>query len=317
MSISIIGHDRQIKYINTTRTHGRLPHAYCFYGPEHVGKMTIAQALAQSFFCPNAKKNDIRSRCGECLSCRAVAEFRHPHVIMLDTTHTIVSKKETRKEIPIEDIRELKRLWSFASQGDTMRVVVINEAEKMSEESANAFLKLLEEPGAHTLIILITPSRDLLLPTILSRTQALGFLTVSDVQMNMLADTLNIASRDRADLLVLSMGRPGVLVELAANKESADEERALLKAITAGIANRDLVSLMHISEQASKDPVLRAKTIAHLFSLLRSRMVKGGNGATLLAAAIHGIDRIAHLIDSTNANPRLGMDALFLEAVKA
>ena len=146
MSTPLIGHDRQIQFLNSCRTRGTLPHAYLFHGPEHVGKLTIALMLAQSFFCPEVSKDDMRSVCGTCQSCQAIANYRHPSIFFLDTAHTLVSKKENRKEIPIEDIRELKRILSFAPQGNQWRLAIINEAEKMSTEAANAFLKLLEEP---------------------------------------------------------------------------------------------------------------------------------------------------------------------------
>lgn len=294
-----------------------MAHAYLFYGPEHVGKSSITFAMAQSFFCPEVKKSDIRTVCGECASCRAIAEYRHPAVAMLDTTHTLVSKKETRKEIPIEDMRELKRIFSFAPQGDTMRLAIINEAEKMSEEAANAFLKLLEEPGANTLIILITPSRELLLPTIVSRTSPISFSILSDEMMKTMADTLNIAADDRVELLMCSGGRPGVLVELVSDVAAAAEDRLLFHDVATGVEKRDIVSLMQISDNTSKDPTLRAKTISYLFLILRTKMLGDVARAERIAAHITRIDQIAHLMDSTNVNPRLGMDALFLECMKS
>lgn len=299
------------------RSRGRLAHAYLFYGPEHVGKLTIALAHAQFFFCAEATEHDIRSVCGQCASCRAIAEYRHPAVAMLDTTHTLVSKKETRKEIPIEDMRELKRIFSFAPQGDTMRLAIINEAEKMSEEAANAFLKLLEEPGANTLIILITPSRELLLSTIVSRTFPISFSTLSDQSMMAMADILKIAAHDRTELLVLAAGRPGVLVELASDAAAAADDRLLFHDVAESVEKRDFVSLMQISERASKDLTLRAKTISYLFLMLRAKMLGDAARAERIAAHITRIDQIAHLMDSTNVNPRLGMDALFLECIKS
>lgn len=321
MSTSLIGHNRQIDYINKTRSRGRLPHAYLFHGPAHVGKLTITLALAQSFFCPSATADDIHSVCGACRACRAIAEYRDPNVLFLDTSHTLVSKKENRKEIPIEDIRELKRVLSFAPQGSTMRLAIINEADKMSEEATNAFLKLLEEPGSHTLIILITSGRDLLLPTIVSRTQSIGFLTVPEKDMRALLGTLRPAVReDDEELLALAGGRPGILVDFCTDASYAQEERSLFHAIKDAIRSRDMVSALRISEQASQNQTLREKTIFHIVANLRNALIRLGpradDSALKITQAITRIDRIADTIDSTNVHPRLAMDVMFLECMK-
>jgi len=319
MSSPLIGHNRQIDYINKTRSRGRLPHAYLFHGSAHVGKLTIALTFAQSFFCLGVKQDDIRSVCGTCGTCRAIAEYRDPNVIVLDTSHTLVSKKENRKEIPIEDIRELKRILSFAPQGNAMRLAMINEADKMSEEAANAFLKLLEEPGSCTLIILITSSRDLLLPTIISRTQSIGFLTVPEKDMRALMGTLRSAVREEdEELLTLAGGRPGILIQLCNDASYATEERLLFRTIQDAIGNRDMVSALRISEQAFQNQTLREKTIFCIITNLRDALIRPQtDGSSLkIAQAITRIDRIAHLIDTTNVNSRLGMDVMFLECMK-
>ena len=316
MSTHLIGHDRQIAYLNSCRVRGTLPHAYLFHGPEHVGKLTVALILAQSFFCSEEQKNDIRSVCGVCGSCRAIAEFRHGSVFFLDTAHTLVSKKETRKEIPIEDIRELKRILSFAPQGNAWRLAIIAEADKMSEEAANAFLKLLEEPGSNTLLILISPHRDLLLPTIVSRTQALGFLTVSDTLMKAALEKKDAAADVHEELLAFAGGLPGVLMQLCENPALMGEQRKLFREIQTAVRARDMVALLSVSEQVSADAALRANSVRCLIAGLRKELTAAQSPAPLsIVKKIKRIDRIAGLIDSTNVNARLAMDVMFLESV--
>ena len=316
MSTSFIGHDRQITYLSSCRSRGTLPHSYLFHGPEHVGKLTLALTLAQSFFCAKANTTDIRSVCGQCASCRAIAEFRHPGVIMLDTAHTLVSKKETRKEIPIEDIRELKRRLSFAPQGEQWRLAIINEADKMSEEAANAFLKLLEEPGVRTLLILVTPHKDLLLPTIVSRTQALGFLTISDRIMAKMLEEKGVAEDMREEFLAYAGGRPGALMQLCENPALATEQKKLFGDIHTAVERRDMVSLLRISEQVSQDPALRSQSISCIIAGLRKELITAPSETSgIIAKKIKRIDRIAELMDSTNVNPRTACDVIFLECI--
>ena len=316
MSFSLIGHDRQIAYLNSCRARGTFPHAYLFHGPEHVGKLTVALMLAQSFFCPVAEKTDIRSVCGQCHSCRAIAEFRYGSVFFLDTGHTLVSKKETRKEIPIEDIRELKRIWSFAARADQWRLAIINEADKMSEEAANAFLKLLEEPGSHTLLILISPHKDLLMPTILSRAQAIGFLTVSDQIMRTVLEKKNVAAEIHEELLAFAGGLPGVLMQLCEYPALMDEQRKLFREIQTAVRARDMVSLLRVSEHIWADTLLRANSVRCLIAGLRKELTAAQSPASrAIVKKIKHIDRIAGLIDSTNVNPRAACDVMFLESV--
>ena len=317
----LIGHDRQLAYLNSCRTRGTLPHAYLFHGPEHVGKLSVALTLAQSFFCLEAQKNDIRSVCGTCSSCRAIAEFRHRSVFFLDTTHTLVSKKETRKEIPIEDIRELKRILSFAPQGDQWRLAIINEADKMSEEAANAFLKLLEEPGSNTLIILVSPHKDFLLPTIVSRVQAISFFTVPDKDIKIMLVKNGIEPEMQEEFLALAGGRPGVLIRLLGNPAFASEQKKLFNTIQVAVRNRDMVSLLRVSEQISQDPVLRDQGISCVIGDFRKELMNASSNSSFdeidkIAKKIKQIDHIAELIDSTNVNPRLAMDVMFLECLR-
>ena len=265
----------------------------------------------------SAKKDDIRSVCGECVSCRAISEYRHPAVIMLDTTHTLVSKKETRKELPIEDIRELKRVLSFAPSGGEWRLAIINEADRMSEEAANAFLKLLEEPGANTLLILVAPHKDLLLPTILSRTQTVGFLTVSDEVLQETLRKEKTPSEEHEELLAFAGGRPGILLQLRKDPELLVEQQKRFHEIRGALKKRDMVALLRVSEQISGDAALRETAVSCVIGSLRSELKNGSDLSSVgnIIKKIKRIDRIAGLIDSTNINPRLACDVMFLESM--
>ena len=317
MSTPLIGHNRQITYINKSRSRGRLPHAYLFHGLEHLGKLTLATMLAQSFFCLRATKTDIRSVCGTCIACAAITGRTHPHVIFLDTHHTLISKKETRKVIPIEDIRELKRIFSLSPAGDVWRLAIINEADKMSEEAAAAFLKLLEEPGPQTLIMLIAPSRDLVLPTILSRVQAVGFFPVPESSLRAYMQTNNIPAKEQDKLLALAAGLPGIFMRLCNNAKYAQEEQAFADEIEQVIQGRDILNALRLSETIAPDSVLREKAVGRIISLLRGQLITGLDiSSDRMIKKIKYIDRIAMLLETTNANPRLGMDVIFLESMK-
>lgn len=159
---------------------GRLSHAYVLVGPEGIGKRLFARLLAQSVFCRNHELSELQV-CGECRACRAFAANAWPDYIEIGVP-------EGKNAIPIALIagedgkrgREgLCYELSMSPQASERRVAVINDAQKMNAESANALLKTLEEPPADSLILLVCDNADTLLPTIRSRCQIVRFFPLS------------------------------------------------------------------------------------------------------------------------------------------
>ncbi len=170
----------------------RLPHALLFAGPEGVGKRDFARALALRLLCERAQGAE--QACGECQACRWALAHNHPDLNVVtpqseqeqeqgeaDATSEApvlragVRKGKPSKQILIGQIRALNRLASVGSHQGGRRVVVIQPAETMNSATANALLKLLEEPPSSTLFILVSNAPSRLLPTILSRCQRLAF----------------------------------------------------------------------------------------------------------------------------------------------
>jgi len=147
----------------------RVAHAYLFAGPPGVGKFAAARAMAAALNCEDYAGDS----CGECSSCRAMAEGAHLNYIEVEPEKGLLK---------IDKIRELQKILSYRLERGH-RVVVLNGAEHLVRGAANAFLKTLEEPTAGSTIILISASPDSLLPTILSRSQRVNFrpLGVSEV----------------------------------------------------------------------------------------------------------------------------------------
>lgn len=281
----ILGHERQLEYFERLIKKGNLGHAYLFYGPEAVGKRTVAQEIIKKLPCSRS--------------------------IVLDLENTLVSKKETRKEIPIEDIWELKRLFSLTAPEGEWRIALINNAEKLSGEAANAFLKLLEEPGQNTLFFLITSAIDLLPLTIVSRTQPVRFSLVPQRTMQEYLQR-KISNPGRCEeILALSFGRPGIMIKLVEDPQSLEEERKFLgsfqKAMRGGAGE-----IFEFSESAAFDENRRAKAAEYILRTLRRNLVlKPSAGALWQIKKAH---EIALALETTNINPRLALDAMFLQA---
>ena len=313
----IIGHERQVGYFNTVMERDRLGHAYLFYGPEHVGKLAIAKSLARALHCKNPKKKmTLDGACGECADCRAIEADAHPQVVLLDPAHTLVSKKDVRKDIPIEDIRELKRMFSFAPEGGKWRIAIINEADTMTGDAADAFLKILEEPGSQTLLILISSAPDLLPPTLVSRTHAIRFAKVRE------ADIVEFLEREVGDKETVraiagrTFGCPGLAIRMARDKEYWEEEKKFASRFQAAfVRTSDILQMFVMVKDAAGDEEARRKLSEEILRTLHGRLrdPAGRGDMAGLAKKIRVADRIYTLLATTNVNPRLALDAMTLE----
>ena len=314
----IIGHERQIKYLDRILARGCLAHAYLFYGPEQVGKETVAKTLVKAIFCAHAKKS-LERVCDSCEQCNLVEKETHPNVTNISRAATLTSKKEKRSNIPIGDIRELKRIFSLSGAGTQTRVVVIQEADQMSDEAANAFLKLLEEPSRDMLFILCAASKDLLLPTILSRTQAIGFAPVSPTILRPFLASKKIGQELAETMMDIASGRPGILMRLLSDEKYLDEEKEFLKKISEIIEKKDLPEAFRLTEKSAADEYLMIKTIESIVHLLRAKMLFNSfeQNTQAIAQKLKKVAAISASLETTNVNPRLALDALFLEAMRS
>lgn len=165
----ILGQDWVVSHLKTAMRNGRLSHAYLFLGPGGVGKASTARALACALNC--AQPGEDGDACGVCPSCRRMAAGTHPDFL-------VISPEESKAQISIEQIRELRRLTGYPPLGGGWRVVLIKPAEALSAQNdaaANALLKTLEEPPPRHLLVLTARGEAELLPTIVSRCHKLAF----------------------------------------------------------------------------------------------------------------------------------------------
>ena len=161
----IAGNSRVKRILRRALQRHRLPNSLLFSGPAGVGKTATAVTVAKALNC-KAGKDDA---CEECESCKAIEAGRFPDVL------GIAPEKEV---IKIEQMRFIKQMAYLKPFSGTKRVFIVEQAEKMNEESANSLLKVLEEPPSFTHIILVTSNPFLILPTIRSRCQVLGFSNI-------------------------------------------------------------------------------------------------------------------------------------------
>ena len=310
---NILGHQRQIAYLDRVRERGTMAHAYLFHGPDKIGKRAIALEWIKTLFCSAGKKR-INDSCSGCAECKKIEHNTHPNLIQLSLEQTLVSKKETRKEIPIEDIREVIRLFSYAPAGNQWRVLVIDEAEKMSREAADAFLKTVEEPGEQTLIIFITSAPDLIPTTILSRSQIIAFSLVSDSAMREFLEKQKTDSKTTEAIIPLAAGRPGTAKELLSNPEKRQEMQKNFTQLKEILERAGAPEIFLFSERIAADPAVRVQCIEYALGILREKLLNHAGGETSLSGRIKQVDRLAAMLETSNVNPRLALDILLLKA---
>ena len=174
------GHTDRVDMLRRSLQRGRLAHAYLFAGPPGVGKSRFARIFAQSLLCERCD-NDSLEPCNECSACRQMNAGSHPDFFTIacpaDKAEIPISAfcgslEKRGKEGLIHDL-------SLKPMAGNRRIAIIDDANRMNEEGANAMLKTLEEPPANSLLILVAENLDAVLPTIRSRCQLLRFSTLA------------------------------------------------------------------------------------------------------------------------------------------
>jgi len=176
----LFGHEGIAHFLGQMREEGRLHHALLFEGAQGIGKATLAFHLAWNILSDNAQgfnAPDISSSVWQKIS-------RSVHPGLLHITRGFDPKTEKfRTAVTIEEIRRISRFLQQTVAGHGWRVVIIDAAEDMNRNAANALLKTLEEPPVRTVFVLVSHAAGRLLPTIRSRCQPLAFKPLSHDDM--------------------------------------------------------------------------------------------------------------------------------------
>jgi len=130
----IIGQEKAIVYLKRVMANDKIASAYLFTGAQGIGKTTTALAFALSLNCSNPVDGD---GCNKCSSCKRMINGNHPDLI-------IIEPDQDKNVIRIDQIREINRHLAFSPALGRYRILILDPAEKMNDEAANAFLKTLK-----------------------------------------------------------------------------------------------------------------------------------------------------------------------------
>jgi len=213
---TLLGQDQAIALLKGALAANRIAPAYLFAGPSGVGRSLAARTFIELLFCtdiPTEKQPSVQRR---------LWQGNHPDVLWVEPTYlhngtrlsaTEAAQKGLQRKAPpqirLEQIREITQFLGRSALEASRKVVVLEQAETMAEAAANGLLKTLEEPGRATLI-LIAPSNESLLPTLVSRCQRIPFYRLAKEDMEtVLRETGHEEILKESSVLAIAQGSPG------------------------------------------------------------------------------------------------------------
>lgn len=250
----LVGNERVKKLLRGILEARRIPGAMLFTGEEGIGKRLFALEIAKALNCraPQGAEG-----CGSCPACVRIARFNYPQSQDSDdwkgiiwTDHPDVGMVTAPKRVLlVEQMRAIEREANFRPYEGRARVFLIDDADKLNDPSANALLKVLEEPPDTSYIILLTARPAMLLPTIRSRCQMIRFspLTANEIETHLLQNKIASAREAsiRARVARGSLGRA-----VGDGFDTFIEQRAaMLKVLEALAAGDDRIQLLRSSEE--------------------------------------------------------------------
>lgn len=213
---TLLGQDQAIALLKGAIAANRIAPAYLFAGPPGVGRSLAARSFIELLFCtdiPTEKQPSVQRR---------LRQGNHPDVLWVEPTYlhngtrlsvTEAAQKGLQRKAPpqirLEQIREITQFLGRSALEASRKVVVLEQAETMAEAAANGLLKTLEEPGRATLI-LMAPSNESLLPTLVSRCQRIPFYRLAKEDMEtVLRETGHEEILKESSVLAIAQGSPG------------------------------------------------------------------------------------------------------------
>jgi DNA polymerase III subunit delta' len=242
----LIGHQRAIALLRSTIRQDRVAHAYLFHGEDRIGKRLVAIRFAQAVNCDDTASAAQGDACGRCRSCTQIEAGTHP-----DVTRIEPDPEQANPQIKIERVREMESQIIYRPLVGRLKTVIIDEADRLTLGAANALLKTLEEPPAHSLFVLVS-SRPLALPgTIRSRCQAVRFVPPARTDVERaLAARRQLAPPDARFLAAMTQARIGEA--LGADLAALRQKHADYRAVTSMKALGSPAAALAIAEALAK-----------------------------------------------------------------
>lgn len=272
------GHEVQVAAFQQAVRRNRLGHAYLFTGPAGIGKRLFALELAKALLCegPRSPAAALQA-CDQCPACLQVEAGTHPDFLLAE-------RPADKHEWPISLMREVLQRFALKPARGRGKVALFDDAEDFNKETANCFLKTLEEPPPGSILILIGTSAERQLPTLVSRCQVVPFAPLPPAEVAQVLRAQHLGESGLIEQLAhLSGGSPGLARELA-DPELWRFRRTLLQGLLQ--PRIDSVALarqwMQFTEEAGKESAAQRRramlVLRLLLDLLRAALIQSCGG---------------------------------------
>ena len=296
---AVIGHQDAENLFVDALNEGRLHHAWMITGPKGIGKATFAWRLAKYLLCSPIREEG-PSLFGDAPEVIQTLDIDPDHPVLRrihagsEGRLSVVrrpydaKRKVFKAQITVEEIRKLKSFFALSAADGGRRVVIIDAADDMNVNAANALLKVLEEPPQHTILLLISHQPSRLLPTIRSRcrTLRLGALSPADIDAVLATQELEIDAAKMGALSTLSAGSAGEAIRLAQHNGPTVYQQIL--GLIAQAPKIDRPSAIKFSEQyAGRTSSDDLEILALMFDRVLSRLAVFGATGNAPAPLVH------------------------------
>jgi len=206
MNDKVLGHDGSVQRFARLMQENKLPHAWLLHGLRGVGKAMLAQTLAGSYLCESLMDDGLA--CGQCHGCHMLAADSHPDFMHMGILWD-EKKKKFNRDIRVAQVRDALSFLALSGMQSTRRVVLLDDADAMNNQAANALLKGLEEPSAGSLLLIVCHDLTRLPATIRSRCMLEHCAPLSEKNMQIALKNM-VLSEDVMPLATqLTLGCPG------------------------------------------------------------------------------------------------------------
>lgn len=294
MSFPLVGNLRIRDAVMAAVAEKRIPHAILLEGDKGTGRHTLMRFLSRAAVCDSEN-----SPCGECRGCHLAEIGTHPDI-------TVTAPEDGKKNITVAQIRALRAEAYVKPHMAVRRVFVIDKADTMNEQAQNALLKVLEEPPADIIFILIAESAAALLDTIISRCTVLSLVPPeTDEAVGYLRKNTDFSEEQIKEAIGITGNNIGAAIDTLSGGGTAAQAAA--KRFAELLISGDEAEMLKITAQFEKNRVLADEFFKELKLSLATEIKKNLRNTITAKALVSFYDTLPEFEDALKTNINLSL----------